>query len=40
MADKCFFGQKLSNKSFYRRPGAISADNDAPANDVIYHNIC
>ena len=37
---KCFFGQKLSNKSFYRRSGAISAANDAPANDVIYHNIC
>ena len=32
--------QKLSNKGFYRRLNVISAVNDAPANDVMYHSTC
>ena len=32
--------QKLSNKGFYRRLNVISAVNDAPANDVMYHGTC
>ena len=32
--------QKLSNNGFYRRFNTISAANDAPGNDVIYHNTC
>ena len=32
--------QQLSNKNFYRRLNTISAANDAPANDVMYHDIC
>ena len=32
--------QKVSNKGFYRRLNTISAANDAPVNDVMYHNSC
>ena len=32
--------QKLSNKGFYRCLNVISVANDAPANDVMYHNTC
>ena len=41
MGDKMLsVAQKLSNKGFYRRLNTISAANDAPASDVMYHNIC
>ena len=32
--------QKLSNKGFYGRLNVISAANDAPVTDVMYHNTC
>ena len=32
--------QKLSNKGFCRRLNTISAANNAPANDVMYHKTC
>ena len=41
MGDKMLsVAQKLSNKGFYRRLNVISAANDAPANDVMYHKTC
>ena len=41
MGDKMFsVVQKLSNKGFYGRLNVISAVNDAPANDVMYHSTC
>ena len=41
MGDKMLsVAQKLSNKGFYRRFNTISAANDAPANDAMYHNSC
>ena len=32
--------QKLSNKGFYGRLNVISAANDAPTNDGMYHSTC
>ena len=41
MGDKMLsLAQKLSNNGFYRRFNTISAANDAPGNDVMYHNTC
>ena len=41
MSDKMLsVAQKLSNKGFYKRLNTILAANDAPANDVMYHNSC
>ena len=41
MGDKMFsVAQKLSNKGFYYRLNVVSAANDAPANDDMYHSTC
>ena len=41
MGDKMLLvAQKLSNKGFCRRLNSISAANDTPTNDVMYHNSC
>ena len=41
MGDKMLsVAQKLSSKGVYRRLNLMSAANDVPANDVMYHNTC